>query len=57
LTYKTAVDTKKVFDTAQSDFDAQVAIVDAVNSDMKLIVKTDNMNSKQITELEQSEGA
>lgn len=47
---------KKVVNTAKSDFDVQVVIVDAINNDMKLIVKNDNMNSKQITELEQSEG-
>lgn len=56
LTYKTTVDAKNLVDTIQSDFNVQVDIVEAMKDDMKLIVKSDNMNSKQITELEQSEG-
>lgn len=56
LTYKTTVDATNLVDTIQSDFNVQVDIVDAIKDDMKLIVKNDNMNSKQITELEQSEG-
>jgi len=40
----------------KSDFDVQFENVEAIKIGMKQIVKNDNINSKQITELEQSEG-
>lgn len=45
-----------MINTLQSDYSEQVEIIDSIKNDMKQIVKNDNMNSKQITELEQSEG-
>lgn len=43
-------------DSIQSDFNEQVENIETIKSDMKQMVKNDNINSKQITELEQSEG-
>jgi len=56
LTYKSTSDTKNIVDSLQSDFDIQVDEIETIKNDMKQIVKNDNLNSKQITELEQSEG-
>jgi gas vesicle protein len=56
LVYKNTLDTKNMVDSIQSDFNVQVENIETVKSDMKQIVKNDNVNSKQITELEQSEG-
>lgn len=56
LTYKTTVDARNMLESLQSDYSVQVDIIDTIKNDMKQIVKNDNMNSKQITELEQSEG-
>jgi len=43
-------------ESLKSDFDIQVQNVEAIKNGMKQIVRNDNINSKQITELEQSEG-
>lgn len=56
LTYKSTTDIKNIVDSLQSDFDIQVDEIETIKNDMKQIVKNDNLNSKQITELEQSEG-
>ncbi|XP_025195973.1 laminin subunit alpha-1 [Melanaphis sacchari] len=56
LTYKNTYNTKNIVDSIQSDFDIQVDKIETVKNNMKQIVKNDNINSKQITELEQSEG-
>lgn len=56
LFYKNTLDTKNMVDSIQSDFNVQVENIETIKSDMKQIVKNDNINSKQITELEQSEG-
>jgi len=40
----------------KSDFNVQFENVEAIKIGMKQIVKSDNINSKHITELEQSEG-
>lgn len=56
LTYKNTVDTKNIVDSIKSDFDVRAQNIEAVKNYMKHIVKNDNLNSKQITELEQSEG-
>lgn len=56
LTYKSTNDIKNIVDSLQSDFDIQVDEIETIKNDMKQIVKNDNLNSKQITELEQSEG-
>jgi len=56
LTYKTASDTKNIVDTIKTDFDIQVETLETIKNGMKQIVKNDNLNSKQIMELEQSEG-
>lgn len=56
LIYTNTLETKNIVDSLQSDFDKQVENIEAIKYDMKQIVKNDNLNSKQITELEQSEG-
>jgi len=56
MTYKSTSDIKNIVDSIQSDFDIQVDEIEIVKNNMKQIVKNDNINSKQITELEQSEG-
>lgn len=56
MTYKSTSDIKNIVDSIQSDFDIQVDEIETVKNNMKQIVKNDNINSKQITELEQSEG-
>lgn len=56
LTYKSTLDTKKIVDSLQTNFDQQAEDIEIIRNDMKQIVKNDNINSKQITELEQSEG-
>jgi len=56
LTYKSTTDIKNIVDSIHSDFDIQVDEIETIKNDMKQIVKNDNLNSKQITELEQSEG-
>lgn len=56
LVYKNTLDTKNMVDSVQSDFNVQVENIETIKSEMKQIVKNDNLNSKQITELEQSEG-
>lgn len=56
LTYKSALDTKKIVDSLQTNFNQQAEDIEVIRNDMRQIVKNDNINSKQITELEQSEG-
>ncbi|XP_050425592.1 laminin subunit alpha-1 isoform X2 [Adelges cooleyi] len=56
LVYKNTLDVKKLVDTFQSKFNAEITTIEAVKNDMKQIIKIDNSNSKQIIELEQSEG-
>lgn len=50
------METKNIVDSLQSDFNEQAENIEAIKYDIKQIVKNDNLNSKQITELEQSEG-
>lgn len=47
---------KNVINAFKLEFDAQVERIEAIKNDMRQIVKSDNVNSKQIIELEQSEG-
>ncbi|VVC37186.1 Hypothetical protein CINCED_3A012310 [Cinara cedri] len=56
LTYKSTMDTKNIVDSLQSDYDIQIEDTETIKNEMKQIVKNDNIISKQITELEQSEG-
>lgn len=56
-TYKSTIDTKNFVDSLQADFNLQTENMDTIKNGMKQVVKNDNMNSKQITELEQSEGS
>lgn len=55
-TYRNTIDTKNIVDTLQTDFNLQTENIDTMKNDIKQIVKNDNVNSKQIIELEQSEG-
>lgn len=55
-TYRSTIDTKNIVDALQTDFNLQTENIGTMKNDIKQIVKNDNVNSKQITELEQSEG-
>lgn len=55
-TYKNTIDTKDIVESLQSDYNIEIEDIETIKNEMKQIVKNDNINSKQITELEQSEG-
>lgn len=56
LIFKNTIDTKNIVDLLQSDYNIQIENTENLKNDIKQIAKNDNLNSKQITELEQSEG-
>lgn len=56
LIFKNTLDTKNIVDTLQSNYDIEIENTEEIRNFIKQIAKNDNLNSKQITELEQSEG-
>lgn len=56
LVYNTTINSIDIVNSFKSEFSFEVSKLENIKNDIRQVIKNDNSNSKQITELEQSEG-